>query len=159
MYQKNLHNKWLCVGNRVPSLQRSGNTIKVHSLVSLSPNEKGTVEVEMGCRVVLRLVIFSSVSSHTCPTDLEKKTLQNLKRWRILNGENKATVRHNTILHRDSIIHKQVAELWKKAPNPSIINFLQQQKIRILTQLMEKGGGNKEFYCSQQVQLPERERR
>lgn len=22
---------------------------------------------------------------------------------------------------------------------------------------MEKGGGNKEFYCSQQVQLPERE--
>lgn len=24
---------------------------------------------------------------------------------------------------------------------------------------MEKGGGNKEFYCSQQVQLPERERR
>lgn len=38
----------VCWKQKVLSLQKSGNPIKVHRLASLAPNEKGTVEVKMG---------------------------------------------------------------------------------------------------------------
>lgn len=44
----------VCWKQRALSIWKSGNTIKAHRLASLAPNEKGTVEVKMGCRVVLR---------------------------------------------------------------------------------------------------------
>lgn len=105
---------------RILSTWRSGNTAKVHRLANLSPKEKGTVEVKMGCRVVLRWFIFCSVSQQPyLPYCLGKKNLQNLKRFS--TGNHKAAVRHNTFLHRDCTIHKQLAELWKKTPSPSVL--------------------------------------